>query len=120
MPLRLGELARTCLKLLLKLARVRLELLFRCRARAGRPTLRSFHSVSSSAHGKDHLFGVRKHAPNGRDQTLEVNRFRVELVPPRGDGLLAFAGQRVRGHADDWDVLGLRIVLETPHGFPTI
>ena len=58
----------------------------------------------------------REHAPNGRDQTLEVNRFRVELVTPRGDGLLAFAGQRVRGHADDWDVLGLRIVLETPNG----
>jgi hypothetical protein len=26
----------------------------------------------------------------------------------------------MRGHADDWDVPGLRIVLETPHGFPTI
>jgi hypothetical protein len=26
----------------------------------------------------------------------------------------------MRGHADDWNVPGLRIVLETPHGFPTI
>src|SRR5262245_20644657 len=26
----------------------------------------------------------------------------------------------MRGHADDRDVPGLRIVLETPHGFPTI
>jgi hypothetical protein len=26
----------------------------------------------------------------------------------------------MRGHADDWDVPSLRIVLETPHGFPTI
>src|SRR5262245_20783695 len=47
--LRLGELARTRLKLLLELARVGLELLFRCRLRflrpaemthAGRPKLR--------------------------------------------------------------------------------
>src|SRR5262245_50628359 len=46
---RLGKLARTCLKLLLELARVRLELLFRRRLRflrpaelthAGRPELR--------------------------------------------------------------------------------
>ena len=39
---------------------------------------------------------------------------------PCGDGLLALALHRMRGHADDRDVPGLRIVLETPYGFPTI
>ena len=62
----------------------------------------------------------REHAPNGRDQTLEFDRFGIELIAPCGDGLLALALHRMRGHADDRDVPGLRIVLETPHGFPTI
>src|SRR6266436_10444045 len=39
---------------------------------------------------------------------------------PCGDGLLALALNRMRGHADDRDVPGLRIVLETPHSFPTV
>src|SRR5258708_3376780 len=67
-----------------------------------------------------HPFVGREHAPNGRDQTLEFDRFGIELVAPCGNGLLALALHRMRGHADDWDVPGLRIVLETPHGFPTI
>src|SRR5260221_5020231 len=54
------------------------------------------------------------------DQSLEFNRFGIELLAPCGNGLLALALHRMRGHADDWDVPGLRIVLETPHGFPTI
>jgi hypothetical protein len=33
---------------------------------------------------------------------------------------LAFALQRIRGHADDRDVVGMRIVLEAPHGFPAV
>src|SRR5262245_35546276 len=67
------------------------------------------------------ICGARARAvPNGRDQTLEFNRFGIELVASCGDGLLALAVHRMRGHADDWDVSGLRIVLETPHGFPTI
>ena len=57
-----------------------------------------------------------EHAPNGRDQALEFDRFSIELIAPCGDGLLALALHRMRGHADDWDVLGLRIVLETPNG----
>src|SRR5215813_7874435 len=53
-------------------------------------------------------------------QCIEFDRFGIELVAPCGDGLLALALYRMRGHADDWDVPGLRIALETPHGFPTI
>ena len=53
----------------------------------------------------------REHAPNGRDQTLEFDRFGIELFAPCGDGLLALALHRMRGHADDWDVPGLRTVV---------
>src|SRR5258708_6822027 len=53
-------------------------------------------------------------------QSLEFNRFGIELLAPCGDGLLALALHRMRGYADDWNVPGLRIVLETPHGFPTV
>ena len=62
----------------------------------------------------------REYAPNSRNQTLEFDRFGIELVAPCGDGLLALALHRMRGHADDRDAPGLRIALETPHGFPTI
>jgi hypothetical protein len=34
--------------------------------------------------------------------------------------LLAFALHRIRGHADDRDVVGMRIVLEAPHGIPAV
>src|SRR5215831_20376867 len=66
------------------------------------------------------LFVGREHAPNGCDQTLEFDRFGIELVAPCSDGLIALTLHRMRGHADDWNVPGLRIVLEMPHGFPTI
>src|SRR5258707_13886692 len=46
----------------------------------------------------------REHAPNGRDQRLEFDRFGTELLAPCGDGLLALALHRMRGHADDWNV----------------
>src|SRR5215471_3221570 len=68
----------------------------------------------------EHLFVGREHAPNGRDQTLEFDRFGIELLAPCGNGLLALALLRMRGHANDRNVPGLRIVLETPHGFPTV
>src|SRR5262249_16321104 len=48
-----------------------------------------------------HLFVGREHAPNGRDQTLKLDRFGIELVAPCSDGLLALALHRMRGHADD-------------------
>jgi hypothetical protein len=66
------------------------------------------------------LFGVRKHALDSCDQTFEFDRFGIELVAPGGNGRLTLALHGMRGHADDWNVPGLWIVLETPHGFPTI
>ena len=39
----------------------------------------------------------REHAPNGRDQTLEFDRFGIEILAPCGDGLLALALHRMRG-----------------------
>src|SRR5947209_19641823 len=63
---------------------------------------------------------VRKYAPNGCDQTLEFDRFGIELIAPRCNGLLALAGQRMRGHADDRGVVGLWIVLWASHGFPAV
>jgi hypothetical protein len=41
------------------------------------------------------LFRVRNKAPNGGDQSLEVDRFGIELVAARGNGLLALAVQRI-------------------------
>src|SRR5215475_5202908 len=49
----------------------------------------------------EHLLVGRKHAPNGCDQTLEFDRFSIELLAPCGNGLLALALLRMRGHADD-------------------
>ncbi len=66
------------------------------------------------------LFGVRNHAPDGCDQTLEFDRFGIELVAARGNGLLALAGHRMRGHSDDRDVAGLWMSLEPSHGFPAV
>jgi hypothetical protein len=54
----------------------------------------------------------REHAPNGRDQPIELDRLGVELVAPRGERLFALAGERMRGQRDDEDVAGLRIALE--------
>jgi hypothetical protein len=53
-------------------------------------------------------------------QAIEFNWFRIELVASRGNGLFALALQRIRGHADDRDVAGLRVFLEASHGFPTV
>src|SRR5215471_12150723 len=68
----------------------------------------------------EHLFVGREPARNGSDETPESDRLGTELLAPRGNGLLALALLRMRGHANDWNVPGLRIVLETPHGFPTV
>src|SRR5262245_37825637 len=57
------------------------------------------------------LFGVRKHVTDGRDQSVEFNRLRVELVTSRGDSFVTFAGQRVCGHSDDRNTSCLRICL---------
>src|SRR5262249_59411186 len=51
----------------------------------------------------EHLFVGREHARNGGDQTLEFDRFGIELLAPSGNGLLALALLRMRGHADDWN-----------------
>src|SRR5262249_12895579 len=66
------------------------------------------------------LFRIRSDALNGGDQRLEVDRFGIELVASRGNSLLTLAVQRIRGHADDRDVAGPRIVLEGPQGFPAV
>ena len=42
---------------------------------------------------------------------FELDRFSIELVAARGNGLLALASKRICGHADDRDVSGLRIFL---------
>src|SRR5437016_4819303 len=47
-------------------------------------TDRALRAVEASLAG-------REHAPNGRDQTLEFDRFGIELVAPCDDGLLALA-----------------------------
>src|SRR5262249_53511423 len=67
-----------------------------------------------------HLFVGREHAPNGRDQPIELDRLGVELVAPRRERLFALAGERMRGQRDDGDVAGLRIALEPSRGFPAI
>src|SRR5258708_717247 len=59
---------------------------------------------------------VRENTPHGRDQSIEFYRLAVELVAPRGERLFAFAGERMCGESDDWNVAGLRIALESPRG----
>src|SRR6266576_4020379 len=51
------------------------------------------------------LFWGRSHAPDGRDQTFELDRLGIELVASRGNGHLAVALQRMRGHADERDCM---------------
>ncbi len=63
---------------------------------------------------------VRENTPHGRDQSIEFYRLAVELVAPRGERLFAFAGERMCGESDDWNVAGLRIALESPRGFPAV
>src|SRR5262245_25959359 len=81
-------------------------------------TNHDFKSACPSRSGE--LFRVRNDAPNGGEQRLELNWFDIELVAPHGNGLIALAVQRIRGHADDRDVAGLRILLERPHRFPAV
>src|SRR5215472_16371199 len=73
LPQRLGEFPRARLELLLKLARVRLELLFRCRLRflrpaemthAGRPKLRIRRSSKHSTPGRPLCETVHAAGPN--------------------------------------------------------
>src|SRR5262245_65051911 len=66
------------------------------------------------------LFRVRNDTTNGRGQRLELDRFNIELVTPRSDGLLTLALQLIRGQADDRDVAGVRIGLENAHRFPAV
>ena len=87
------------------------------RAPAGRRVILTLNWIGNTV---ETSFGVRKHAPNGCHQTLEFDRFGVELVAPRGNGRLPLAVKRMRGHADDRNVAGLRVVFETPHGFPAV
>src|SRR5262245_18843848 len=63
---------------------------------------------------------MRNDAPNSGDQRLELDWFDIEPVAARGNGLLALAVQRMRGHVNDRDVAGLRILLETAHGLPAV
>src|SRR6516225_7204824 len=65
-------------------------------------------------------FAAIQYPPNGCDQPLKFDRFGVELLAPRGNRLLALAGKRMGGQGDDGNVLGLRVVFQTPGGFPAI
>src|SRR5215471_15429261 len=65
-------------------------------------------------------FAAIQYPPNGCDQTLEFDRFGVELLAPRGNRLLALAGKRMCGQGDDGNVLGLRVAFQTPRGFPAV
>src|SRR6516164_11864909 len=68
----------------------------------------------------DASLSVRENAPQRCDQPIKFDRLGVELVAPRRERLFAFAGERVRGQGDDWDVAGLRIALEPSCGFPAV
>src|SRR5262249_37813886 len=61
-----------------------------------------------------------QYPPNGCDQTIKFDRFGVKLLAPRGNRLLALAGQRMCGQSDDRNVLGLRVAFQTPRGFPAV
>jgi hypothetical protein len=66
------------------------------------------------------LFRIGNEAPNVADQRFELDRFGIELVAARGNGRLALAVQRIRGHAYDRDVAGVRILLEVSHWLPAV
>src|SRR6516165_3214213 len=61
-----------------------------------------------------------QYPPNSCHQTIKFDRFGVELLAPRGNRLLALAGQRMCGQSDDGNVLGLRVAFQTPRGFPAV
>src|SRR5262249_43396136 len=59
-------------------------------------------------------------SPAGDVRFLKFNRFGIERIAPRGNGLLTLTGLRIRGHSDNRDVSSSRVFLEGPHGFPAI
>src|SRR5215468_628347 len=61
-----------------------------------------------------------QYPPNGCDQTIKFDWFGVKLLAPRGNRLLALAGQRMCGQSDDGNVPGLRVAFQTPRGFPAV
>src|SRR5215467_1174029 len=65
-------------------------------------------------------FAAIQYPPNGCDQTLEFDRFRIELLASRGNRLLALAGERMCGQNDNRNVLGLRVAFQPPRGFPAV
>src|SRR6516162_5063807 len=65
-------------------------------------------------------FAAIQYPSNGCDQPIEFDRFGVELLAPRGNRLLALAGERMCGQCDDGNFLGLRVVFQTPRGFPAV
>src|SRR5262249_24392507 len=65
-------------------------------------------------------FAAIQYLPNHCDQTIKLDRFGVKLLAPRGNRLLALACQRMCGQSDDRNVLGLRVVFQTPRGFPAV
>src|SRR5215472_1767231 len=65
-------------------------------------------------------FAAIQYPQNGCDQTLEFNRFGVELLASRGNRLLTLASQRMCGQGDDGNVLGLRVAFQAPRGFPAV
>src|SRR6476659_3389467 len=65
-------------------------------------------------------FAAIQYPSNGCDQTIKFDRFGVKLLAPRGNRLLALAGQRMGGQSDDRNVLGLRVAFQTLRGFPAI
>src|SRR5262245_5876984 len=89
---------------------------------AKRTLIRSLppNAILSRPSRANKLIRVRNDTLDGGEQRFELDRFDIELVAPHGNGLLALAVQRVRGHANDRDVTGLRVVLEGPHGFPAV
>src|SRR5262249_35820303 len=56
----------------------------------------------------------------GCDPTIKFDRFGVNLRASRGNRLLALARQRMCGQSNDGNVLGLRVVFQTPRGFPAV
>src|SRR5262249_12553715 len=66
------------------------------------------------------LAPLRENAPQRCDQPIKFDRLRVELVASRGKRLVSFAGERVRGEGDDWDVASLRIAFEPLRSFPAV
>src|SRR5215471_2425988 len=65
-------------------------------------------------------FAAIEYPPNGCNQTIKLDRFGVELLAPCGNRLLALARQRMCRQSDDGNVLRLRVVFQTPRGFPAV